>query len=206
MAKFSDLPQFAQIGIVAVVALALFLGFYFLQVKPMDDANKKDAALLKSKTDEVRQLTPYENKLADLGRQIDSLKQQLELQKRIVPDEKEVPSFITLLQGESQKSGIEIRRYTVKPNVTHEYYNEQPFEIDIDGPYYAVLDFFQRLSQTERIVNVSNLGMAGVKAIVGARGVRRGYTWGPNETVIANCTATTFYSNPAPVPPAPVKK
>jgi len=206
MAKFSDLPQFAQIGIVAGVALVLFVGFYFLQIKPMDDANKKDAEALKSKTAEVQQLSPYENKLADLGRQIDSLKQQLELQKRIVPDEKEVPSFITLLQGESQKAGIEIRRYTVKPSVTHEYYNEQPFEIDIDGPYYAVLDFFQRLSQTERIVNVSNLGMAGTKAGVGARGVKRGYTWGPNETVVANCTATTFYSNPAPLPPAPVKK
>jgi type IV pilus assembly protein PilO len=207
MAKFTDLPQSAQIGIiVGVVALCAF-GYWFVQVKPIEDSNKKDLESLKSKTAEVAQLTPYVNKESDLSHQIENMKQQLELQKRIVPDEKEVPSFITLVQGEAQKSGIEIRRYSVRPIISHEYYNEQPFDLDVDGPYYAVVDFFQRLSQTERIINVGNLAMGGTKAGASPRGVKRIYTWGPNETVVANCTATTFYSNPASAaPPAPAKK
>jgi type IV pilus assembly protein PilO len=206
MAKFTDLPQIAQIGIVGVVAFAGAAGFWFMKIKPVADGNEKDLAALKTKQAEVAQLSPYENKLADLNRQVEVLNQQLELQKRIVPDETEVPSFITLVQAEALKTGIEIRRYTTKPQVAHEFYSEQPFDIDVDGSYYSVLDFFKRMSQTERIVNVSNLSMAGLKSGASARGVRRGYKWAPNETVSVNCTATTFYSAPKAAPAKPAAK
>ena len=87
MAKFTDLPQIAQIGIVGVVAFAGAAGFWFMKIKPVADGNEKDLAALKTKQAEVAQLSPYENKLADLNRQVEVLNQQLELQKRIVPDE-----------------------------------------------------------------------------------------------------------------------
>lgn len=201
MAKFTELPQTAQIGIVLALAVVGAVGYWAMKVKPVQEANEKDLITLKSKKSEVAQLAPYENKLAELTRQIDVLNQQLELQKRIVPDEKEVPSFITLVQAEAQKAGIEIRRYTLKPAVTHEFYSEQSFDVDVDGAYYSVLDFFERLSKTERIVNVANLSMAGLKGnSAAARGVRRSYSWGAHETVAANCTATTFFSTPKPAP------
>jgi type IV pilus assembly protein PilO len=206
MAKFTDLPQVAQIGIVVVVAAAGVAGFWWMKVKPVQDANGVDLATLKTKTAEVAQLSPYEDKLTDLNRQVESLKQQLELQKRIVPDEKEVPNLITLMQGEAQKANIDIRRYTLKPTAAHEFYSEQPVEIDVDGAYYSVLDFFQRLSQTERIINVNGLSMAGLKGGASgvARGVKKAYKWNPNETVSVNCTAITFYSTAA-APPAAAK-
>jgi len=40
------------------------------------------------------------------------------------------------------KAGIEIRRYTAKPVSTREFYTEVPFEVELDGPYYSVLNFF----------------------------------------------------------------
>src|SRR4051812_34278973 len=101
MAKFNDLPQVAQVGIAVVLCVALFAGGYYLFTKPILDANEKDTATLKQKKDEIAQLAPYEAKVQELDRQILNLNQQLELQKRIVPDEKEVPSFISLVQGEA---------------------------------------------------------------------------------------------------------
>jgi type IV pilus assembly protein PilO len=209
MAKFTDLPQTAQIGIAAVVCIALAFGAYYLFTKPIQEANEKDSAVLAQKQAEIQQLEPFLVKVQDLDRQLQSLNQQLELQKRIVPDEKEVPTFITLVQGEAQKSGIEIRRYTSKPTATKEFYSEVPFEIDVDGPYYSVLDFYQRMGQLERIVNVSNVTMATVKAPNSAR-IKKVYKYEPTETVVANFTATTFYSvatpPPAAAPAAPAKK
>lgn len=202
MAKFSDLPQGVQVGVVAALAIAITLALYFMTFKPIDDQNRKDLEALTAKKAEIAQLAPYETKVAELDRQIESLKQQLELQKRIVPDEKEVPSFITVVQGEASRSGIEIRRYTSKPTVTREFYTEVPFEIDVDGPYYAVVDFFQHIGQLERIVNVGNLAMATVKKPSDAK-VKKTYTYAPNETVVASCVATTFYSNAGAAPAAP---
>lgn len=205
MAKFNDLPQPAQFGILFAIAIAIVLGGYFSMVKPIDDGNRSDQVTLKSKQAEIAQLSPYENKVVELDRQIETLKQQLELQKRIVPDDKEVPAFIQVLQAEATKSGIEIRRYTSKPAVTREFYTEVPFEMDVDGPYYAVLDFFQRVAKLERIVNVSDVTMAHVKKATAAK-VKKQYAYAPNETVVASYVATTFFSNSAPAPAAPPAK
>jgi type IV pilus assembly protein PilO len=129
-----------------------------------------------------------------------------------VPEEKEVPSFITLVENESVAAGVEVRRYTPKDTTTKEYYVEVPFDIDVDGPFYSVVNFFERLQKVERIVNVTHLTMGALKG--GKTGVKKGYAWSPNETVGANCTLTTFYSTskggtpPAKggTPPAAVKK
>lgn len=204
MAGIKDLPQIAQYGIVAVLAVAMVAGSYYLLTNPIKEQNMKDAAELAKMKDQIAQLAPYETKVADLDHQIQSLNQQLELQKRIVPDEKEVPSFIDLVQGEAQKAGIEVRRFTVRPTASKEYYTEAPFEMDADGPYYGILDFYQRLAQLERIVNVSNVTMSTVKDAGKAR-VKKTYPYAPNETVVTSFVATTFYSNPnqtAPAPPA----
>ncbi|HEX6881391.1 MAG TPA: type 4a pilus biogenesis protein PilO, partial [Terriglobales bacterium] len=160
-----------------------------------------DAKILAAKQAEVAQLQPFQGKLAELNRSIDGLKQLLELQKRIVPEEKEVESFIKLMQAEASRSNVEIRRYTANPVATKEYYSEAPFYIELDGPYYAVLDFFQRVGKMERIINISNLAMASVSKPSGAK-VKKTYKYEPNETVVASCVATTFYSRASTPPPA----
>src|SRR6267154_174903 len=59
--------------------------------------------------------------------------------------------------SEPMKAGIELRRYTAKPVSAKEFYTEVPFEMELDGPYYSMLSFFDRVGKLERIVNVSAL-------------------------------------------------
>ena len=80
-----------------------------------------------------------------------------------MPEEKEVPAFITLVENESAAAGVEVRRYTPKDTTTKDYYVEVPFEIDVDGPYYSVVNFYDRLQKLERIVNVGHLTMGALK-------------------------------------------
>lgn len=193
MASINEMPVAAKLGIVLGVAILITAVLYFAVFKSVADQNEADAKTLASKQAEIAQLTPYQNKLTDLTRSIDGLKQQLELQKHIVPDEKEAENFIKMMQAEAQKANVEIRRYTANPVVAREYYSEAPYLVDIDGPYYAVLDFFQRVSKMERIVNVSDLSMASVSKPGGAK-LKRTYKYEPNETVVVNCITTTFFS------------
>jgi type IV pilus assembly protein PilO len=193
MASFKELPYLAQIGIVALVILLLAVGAYMFALEPLAKANQADALTLKSKQAEVAQLTPYKARLAELNAQAAALKVQMEAQRKIVPEEKEVPTLIIQVENESVAAGVEVRRYTPKDTSTKEYYVEVPFEIDVDGPYYAVLNFYDRLQKLDRIVNVSKLTMGAIKG--GKSGIKRSYTWSPNETVSASCVLTTFYSN-----------
>jgi type IV pilus assembly protein PilO len=202
MASFKEMPYVAKIGLVALVILLLAAGAYMFSLEPLKKANQADTLTLKSKNAEIAQLTPYRARLAELNAQAETLKVQMEAQRKIVPEEKEVPAFITLIATEAGAAGVEVRRYTPKDTTAKEYYVEVPFEIDVDGPYYSVLNFYDRLQKMERIVNVSHLSMGALKG-GGKVPAKKSYKWSPTETVSANCILTTFYSTSKGGGPSP---
>jgi type IV pilus assembly protein PilO len=205
MMNFKQLPYVAQLGLVALVILLLAGGAYLFALEPLAKATEADALTLKSKQAEIAQLTPYRTKLADLNAQTEVLKVKMEAQRKIVPEEEEVPAFITLVENQASAAGVEVRRYTPKDTTAKEYYVEVPVDIDVDGPYYSVLNFYDRMQKSERIVNVSHLSMGALKG--GKSSVKKTYKWSPNETVYANCLLTTFYStSKGGVPSAAAKK
>lgn len=188
------MPFGAQLLVAILVAALVGGGLWYAVVKPIDDANVVAQKKLDQLNDDNHRLQQYERDLPGLEREIASLQQQLEIQKTIVPDEKEAPAFIHLMQDTASSAGIVIRRYTTMPVVSKEFYTEVPYQMDIDGPYYAVVDFFEKVGKLQRIINVSNLQMASTKTPGPAR-VKTVYTYPPTETVVANCLTTTFFSH-----------
>lgn len=204
MAKFSEMSFGARLGVMLLVALVIGVGYYYVYLNPQIQANDQVKAKIEEKTRENEQLRQFEPKLADLNRQMAILQQQMEIQKKIVPDDKDADQFIRLLHDTASTAGIEIRRYTAMPVASHEFYSDVPFAIDIDGPYYSVLNFFQRVSELERIVNIDNLQMANTKNGSAAK-VKGQYKYAPGESVLASCTATTFFSHEPEETPPPAK-
>jgi len=194
MAKFSELPGKTQVAIIVGGAMALTVGSYFLQLRRMTEANAVASVALQAKQRENNLLRPYRDKEKELEQKIAALQQQLAILKKIVPDEKEADQFMHIMQATANSAGVEIRRYTSKAVATHEFYTEAPFEMDIDGPYYSVLNFFARAGKLERIINVAGLQMASVKRPSDAK-VRKTYQYAPSESVVVSCVATSFFSH-----------
>lgn len=206
MASLKEMSLPVQLLIAVVVAaLVLGVGYYFgIQAKMNDNQIAKQK--LDLQLEENNNLRKFETDLPKLEAEIALLNQQMEIARKIVPDAKEADQFMHLVQETAQAAGIEVRRYTSKPVVSHEYYTELPFEIEIDGPYYSLLNFFERLGNLERIINVSTLKLANPRE-GSAAGAKKRYAYPPSATVVATATATTFFSHePPPPPPAPVGK
>jgi type IV pilus assembly protein PilO len=201
MAKFGEMSLAARAGILFLAAAMVGAAYYYIYFNPLYQANQQLATRIKDKTDENARLRTFEPKLAAVNRDMAILQQQLEIQKKIVPEDKDADQFIKLLHDTAATSGIEIRRYTAMPVANKEFYSEVPFAIDIDGPYYSVLNFFQRVAELERIVNVSNMQMGNTKSSSAAK-VKSTYAYAPGETVLASCTATTFFSHEPEEAPA----
>src|SRR5207248_393669 len=98
----------------------LSAALYFTYFKTQRDANESAQKTLDAKLQENRELEPYKTKLAEIDRQLASLEQQMEIEKKIVPDEKEVDDFMRMLDAEALKAGIELRRYTAQPTASKE--------------------------------------------------------------------------------------
>jgi type IV pilus assembly protein PilO len=199
MANLSEISGAKQWGLALGAAVLVSTALFFTYFKTQRDANAVAQKDLNAKLQENAQLEPYRTKLADIDRQIANLQQQLEIERRIVPDEKEVSNFMTMLDAEANKAGVELRRYTADPVNSKEFYTEVPFEVELDGPYYSMLGFFDQVSKLERIVNVGNLMVATTKKASEAK-AKHTYQYAPNESVVATCTATTFFSHDAPPP------
>jgi type IV pilus assembly protein PilO len=182
------------------------VALYYTVFKSQSDKNAAAQHAVQDKVRENIELESYRPKLKDMERQLANLKQQLEIERRIVPDEKAVDSFIETMDGEAQKAGVELRRYAAQPTSAKEYYTEVPFALEADGPYYSMLNFFDRVGKLERIVNVSGLVVATTKHPTDAK-VKHSYQYAPNESVAASFIATTFYSHDlAPATAAPGAK
>jgi type IV pilus assembly protein PilO len=209
--NLGELTGVKLLGVLLLGAVVVTGGLYYTVFKSQRDQNDAARSKLQAKLRENAELEAYRPKLADIERQLSSLKQQLEIERRIVPDEKEVDNFMRMVSAEAGKSGVWIRRYTARPAVSREFYSEVPFEIEFDGPFYSMLGFFDRLGKVERIINVSNLLVASTRK-PGPAGAKHTYQYAAGESVVATCLTTTYFSHdldaaaPASKPGPPVKK
>lgn len=208
MAKFNELPFIARLAVLIVAGAAIFAAAWYGFIPGMTGLGAmraaNDAAMEKVKAQEAdnARLKPYEGQLKQLEVQIESLQRQMERQKEIVPEEKSADQFIRDLQNDAQETGVWIRSYVSKPDNAKQYYTEVPFDIEVDGPYFAMLNFFQKVGTMERIVNIDDLRMSGI----GSKAppvVKRKYAYAPGETVTVSCTAKTFFSHASTAKPAP---
>jgi type IV pilus assembly protein PilO len=192
--NFGELSGVKLLGVLVLAGVVGTGALYYTVFKSQREENATAQANLQAKVRENAELEAYKPKLADIERQLASLKQQLEIERRIVPDEKEVDNFMRMVGGEARKAGVEIRRYTAKPVSAKEYYTEVPFEVELDGPYYSMLGFFDRVNKLERIVNVNNLLLASTRKPSDAK-AKKTYQYAPNESVVATCLTTTYFSH-----------
>src|SRR6516164_7661361 len=196
---FRDMSVIMQ-GLVALaIAVILVLAGLYVPFSPVaqERADYDKAVQARTKLNqEVTQLQVYKQRYGELKQQMDALNKQLDTLKTIVPEEKETDEFIRLLQAAASSSNVEIRHLTAKAIVPKDNnYYEMPFDVQADGPYFNVLDFFGKLSRLSRIINVGDLEFSDPDKAKGGHYVLR-----PGSTVSGTFTATTYFSKPDTTP------
>jgi type IV pilus assembly protein PilO len=194
---FRDMSVIMQ-GLVALaIAVVVVLAGLYVPFSPVaQERSQYDQAVLdRTKLNqEVTQLQVYKQRYGELKQQMDALNKQLDTLKTIVPEEKETDEFIRQVEGAATASNVQVRRLTAQVIVPKEYHYEMPFEVQADGPYFNMLDFFSRLSRLSRIINVGDLEFADPGGTL-AKGAK--YPVRPGTTVTGVFTVTTFFTKPA---------
>jgi type IV pilus assembly protein PilO len=185
---------------VAITVVLVVVGVYVPLSPVAQERDEVDKAVRQRAqlNQEVTQLQVYRQRYGELKSQMDALSKQLDTLKTIVPEEKEIDEFIRLVQGAAAASNVQIRRLTALPVVARQYHYDMPFEVQADGPYFNILDFFGRLSRLSRIINVGDLDFEDAAGTKAAK-----YPLRPGTSVSGTFTATTFFTKPADSGPAP---
>ncbi len=197
---FRDMSVIMQALVALAIAMVLVLAGLYVPGSPVaqERADVDKAVQARQKlSQEVTQLQVYKQRYGELKQQMDALNKQLDTLKTIVPDEKEVDEFIRLVQGAASASNVQLRRLTSQAIVAKEIHYEMPFEVQADGPYFSILDFFGRLSRLSRIINVGDIQFD--DATSSQHGAK--YPIRPGTTVTGVFTVTTFFTKPANTAP-----
>ena len=193
MPSWNEIEPKYKFGVLSLACVLIAAGVWYTIVRPMEQTNKGDLAALQGKKAEIAQLMPFQARISQLNKEIEDLRQRIQEQQKIVPEDKQVDGFIRLVQTQAHSSGIEIRRFTAMPVATHDFYSELPFEMELDGPYFSVVRFFEQIGKIDRLVSVSGLSMSNVKN-PGQAKAKKTYLYAPGESVVATCTASAFFS------------
>jgi len=190
---FRDWPWPLQALFYLGLAIAIVFAGFWVPGSPVQKVRtdlEAAKAQLKPLQIEVDGLRVYQQRRVELQGEMDALQKQLATLQTIVPEDKQVDQFIIMMQTAAATSGVALRRITTKPVNSKEYYFEMPFEIEVDGPYFAVMDFFAKLSRLSRIINVGDLKFDGTSASTASSR----FQMAPGTSVTGTMTITTFFS------------
>jgi type IV pilus assembly protein PilO len=194
--SFKEWPWPLQALFYAGLAAVLIIAAFYVPGSPLASVRSQlqDAqAELKPLQADVESLRVYKQRKAELQSDMDALQKQLATLQTIVPEEKQADQFIIMVQRAAATSGVSIRTLTAQPVAQKQYYFEMPFQIEADGPYYSVLDFFSRMGRLSRISNVGDLKLASTSG----RNSGSKFRMAPGTSVSGQFTLTTFFTGSA---------
>lgn len=192
---FRDWPWPLQALFYAGLAVALVLAGLYVPGSPLASVRSQLQSAqseLKPLEADVENLRVYKQRRAELQADMDALQKQLATLQTIVPEEKQTDQFILMIERAAATSGVTIRTLTARPVAQKPYYFEMPFEIEADGPYYSVMDFFSRMGRLSRIINVGNLKLTEI-----GKKHRGKFRMAPGTSVAGTFTITTFFTSSA---------
>jgi type IV pilus assembly protein PilO len=192
--SLTKLPLAGQLGVSLLLAAIMGGAFYYFWYSDKLDEEKAKRAKLEQLQIDIRKLEVTANKLQEFQREVQLLEAKLETLKRILPPERETPDLMRRVQYLAAQSNLVIRRFTPAAPVTKDFYQEVPINVDVEGTYHMLGQFFDRVSRLSRLVNMGSIK------------IHSQATQTASNTIAASAVATTFVyveTPPAPPPGAP---
>ena len=177
---FGKLPWHAQLGAMAVIALAGVGAFWYFYASPAQatlDTKRAEVAKLQ---EQIKNGLATAKRLPEFRREVTVLEAQLERLRAVLPEEQDVADLLRRVQAMATQSNLKISGFTPAAVTRREMHAEWPIGLKLEGNYHDIGAFLERVSKFPRIINVGAIHIA-------ARAEQTSL-----NTVTAECTAMTF--------------
>ncbi len=178
-------------GVALVLAAVVGLGFYFLWYSDALQQQKTKQAELAELQRQIRALEATANKLPEFQREVQVLEAKLEILKRILPPEKEMPDLMRRMQYLATQSSLSVVKFNPASPAQKEFYQEIPINLDLEGTYHNMGSFLDRVSRMSRLVTMGDLKIKSRSQPT------------ISNTIAISATATTYVYQDAPPPAQP---
>ena len=184
--SLTKLPWYGQIGAFVVVCAGAVFGFWNFYVSEVQTDIAMRQTHLSALRLDINKGIATARRLPEFQSQVTALEAKLESLRNVLPEQKDVADTLRRIQGLATQSNLTILRFTPVPQKQQPLYAEVPYRISAEGTYHNLGLFFDRVSKFPRIINVGDIA------------IRANAQPLPNNTITAECTATTFVLQEAP--------
>jgi type IV pilus assembly protein PilO len=174
VADFARMPTQRKVLVFVVIGTLVGLLYWKFAYKALDE--DLDAAQVEhdNKVATNRRLAADIPAYEELRTHLTLLKELIEKNQTALPSAPELPAFFETLQHKVAESGVEIRKWTNRPEEPVESFIKVPVDIEITGTFMQIKRFFASLIQRdvrpgagddrasaapERIVSIENLSL-----------------------------------------------
>ena len=189
----NKMPLGQKVGVVAGVVILLSAANWYFFIDPMQTQITQRQATLRALEDELIQKQSIANNLAQFKHEKEILERRLAQALTELPNEANIDELIRSLSEIGTKSGLTINSIDPQAEQRQSFYASIPIVMVVTGNYHEIGVFLDSLSKLARIVNVTNIKMAGAR-----------FT---NEKLVVSSTyvATTFRFVPEATAPRAAK-
>jgi len=154
IAKLPKKARFAILGGVAVmVSAAYFFGSHSTGRGELQEFHAREFELQR-KLSEVRSVAAN---IGSFEEEIVDLEVKLHQALRQLPNKKELEVLLTDISNLGKTAGVEIKSFSRRAEVVHDFYAEVPIAIELEGQYRDIARFFDLLARLPRIVNMGSI-------------------------------------------------
>lgn len=179
-------------------ALAFFIVIYFWYSRVYSINDNK----ITMKQQEFETITTNLRNVEMKARSLDALKVEYsdlvdryrEIEE-LLPEVKQIPSFLVQLHTASSLTGTRITKITPLELDPQEFYNVVPFEIEMEGTYHDYASFISYVANFPFIANISDVELTAVKIAVAklSEDMANKEEFKETETVKAKFKLSTYF-------------
>jgi type IV pilus assembly protein PilO len=146
------------IGLVFFVIVgAAYYVVFFGDISSQIDQKNQELSDARSKLDEAQAAKDSYNKDLVEKNKHEALARK---QKKILPDDPEMPTFLSTLQTVATISGVTLTSWSPGEESPEEFYAKVPMQLKLEGKFHQVAKFFYGIGQVDRIINMENIAVA----------------------------------------------
>lgn len=154
--KIAALTKLQRILISAgavVLVVGLFIGLlYWPQFERQGQLGKQ----ITETEDKLKQVKATADTLPAYEKQIAEKQAEFNIVSRKLPETSEVPRLLSSVSEAGKDAGLTFLLFQPQKEVQKNFYAEIPVTMQLSGTYHDLGDFFDRLAQMPRIVNIKN--------------------------------------------------
>lgn len=142
-----------------IIAVAILVSGYFMMFEPMQQKLtreiKKEVQLKKdfeNKAFQVANLDEYKAQMVEMEQSFESILKQL-------PRDTEVPGLIDDISLAAINNGLDLKVISPKKQISSEFYNELPIEIEVEGDYHELGAYVSSVASLPRIVTLHDFSI-----------------------------------------------